>query len=491
MKKRIILSCVLMLLFTVCLRSNPVLAWDFPIFEENFEGETACSADNGVWEVGVPTSGLGAAHGGTQCAGTILDGNYPAYTDSRLIMPYIFPWAQGVELPTITENEKLHLRFWSWFNYSNNDYGQVQISVKEDATGDWGAWENIGSALGRYDSGGWSVKDVELTRYAGQTVRIGFLHVADPPYERQGWYIDDILIIKKVPEFTGDFEMGWGDWSASNGVWQIGTPAGGPGECYAGEQCAGTVLDANYPPYTDSRLVSATIDFSECSVSVIYLSFWEWFANSNDDHGEVQISVLNSETDQWSEWLSLIQSTGTSPVWTLKYVDLSAYSGKFFRVGFLHTANPPYESHGWFIDNIQLVGPQQVMPMIKNILFTAYIPDCTSLIDVFASDPCGGELTYTWELPDGGILEGTGANMEFIPPEITIEPYRVRVDACSNATHICSFTRTLKIFTEVLYDLDDDDDIDGADLANFLDGVDINATTVARFAEEFGMIACE
>ena len=138
------------------------------------------------------------------------------------------------------------------------------------------------------------------------------------------------------------------------------------------------------------------------------------------------------------------------------------------------------------------VGPTKIMPTINTISFASYIPEpCTSFIDVFASDPCGGGLTYTWQFPDGGTLVGTGANMEFIPSEIRVEPYTVRVAASSNATRISSFTKTLKIFTEVLYDLDGDDDIDGADLAEFLVSGEVNATTISRFADEFGMIACQ
>src|SRR5437667_6293 len=34
-------------------------------------------AETGTWQVGVPTSGPGAAHSGTNCAATILNGNYP------------------------------------------------------------------------------------------------------------------------------------------------------------------------------------------------------------------------------------------------------------------------------------------------------------------------------------------------------------------------------------------------------------------------------
>ena len=199
--------------------------------------------------------------------------------------------------------------------------------------------------------------------------------------------------------------MGLVDWSASRGVWQVGVPSSGPGECYEGEHCAGTVLDGKYPAYTDSRLVSATINLSGCSASVVYLRFWEWFSYSSYDYGEVQISVWDIETEQWSDWTSLIQSTGTSSVWTLKYVDLSGYSGKIFRIGFLHVAGRDSwgnasESHGWFIDNLELVGPTQIMPTINSISFTSYIPGpCTSLIDIFASDPCDGDKS--------GALQGT------------------------------------------------------------------------------------
>lgn len=68
--------------------------------------------------------------------------------------------------------------------------------------------------------------------------------------------------------------------------------------------------------------------------------------------------------------------------------------------------------------------------------------------------------------------------------------YRVQVAVSSKTTHVSSFTKTLYIFTQVLYDLDGDDDIDGADLGAFIKSGLVNATTVARFAKEFGMVAC-
>ena len=465
-----------------------------PQFTGDFEmGLMDWSAETGVWQVGTPSSGPAECYEGDQCAGTVLDGNYPAHTDSRLV-------SATMTIDEISDSEALHLRFRHWFSYSSYDSGQVQISIKNAETGLWGDWIDIGSSISSY-SGGWTLKDIEISEYAGQTIRIGFLHVAgrdsyNRASEASGWFLDDIRIIKKIPQFTGDFEMGLMDWSAETGVWQVGTPSSGPAECYEGDQCAGTVLDGNYPAHTDSRLISAAIDLSNCSASIIYLSFWEWFSYSSYDYGEIQISVWDLETNSWSDWECLVQSTETSPAWTHKYVDLSYYVGKIIRIGFFHIAgrdsyNRASESHGWFLDNIELVGPTQIMPVIESISFIPYIPECNSLIDVFGNEPFGEALSFSWQLPDGGLMFGDGANMEFIPEENKIEPYRVRVAASSTSTHISSFSKLLYIFTEVLYDFNIDKDIDGVDVLSFASNEEINETTVCRLAKEFGMVACE
>jgi hypothetical protein len=82
--------------------------------------------DNGVWEVGTPTSGPLGCHTGNSCVGTILDGDYPLNNNSRLIFP-------DVELPTVSGLDEIHLRFWQWHQYAEGDWeddrGQVQISI--------------------------------------------------------------------------------------------------------------------------------------------------------------------------------------------------------------------------------------------------------------------------------------------------------------------------------------------------------------------------
>ena len=641
MKGQVVWSYFIMVSLVFFANVGPVFAWEMPIYEDTFEGIVNWSAENGVWEIGTPTSGPGAAHSGMQCAGTILDGQYPIGTDSRLIGPYTSPWEQGIDLPPLTGNEELHLQFWHWFSYSWGDYAQVQISVYDntsgwsawenisnsigtfasqvwslksidisqyagqkvrfaflhmadsdgnrsagwyiddvsivkkvpkfsgdfelgwngwhadngiweigtpaygpdtpvegtrcagtilndrypyytdsrlvspavflddivgdeelhlqfwhwfsyswgdyaqvqisvyDNTSGWSAWENISNSIGTFASQVWSLKSIDISQYAGQKVRFAFLHMADSDGNRSaGWYIDDVSIVKKVPKFSGDFELGWNGWHADNGIWEIGTPAYGPGSPVEGSLCAGTVLNSEYPYYTDSRLINSPIKLTDCTYTIIYLKFQEWFSYS-DDHGEVQISVKDPDTDEWSTWVTLSQSSGSSPAWTTKYVDLSSYAGTIFRIGFLHITNQANQGSGWYIDNIELVGPEQIMPKIDNIIFAAYIPDqCdTSLIDVFASEPCDGDLTYIWQLSDGGTLQGEGASVEFVPSETRIEPYHVRVAAVSQDTFLSSHTRTLKIFTQVLYDANDDGDI--------------TEETISRFAEEFGLIACD
>ncbi|BBO84834.1 hypothetical protein DSCO28_54000 [Desulfosarcina ovata subsp. sediminis] len=317
-------------------------------------------ADRGVWQVGTPTSGPGSAHGGTQCVGTVLDGNYPDYTDSRLVSPTL-------TLPTVSGSEEIHLRFWQWFSYypygvnSSNDYGQVQISTYDVSTG-WTEWTavNPNDWIQDYSYTGWSLKSIDLTVYAGQQVRIAFYHEEDPAYTHSGWYIDDVQIVTKVPEFgDGTFESGWGDWYADRGVWQVGTPTAGPESAYDGDQCAGTVLDGSYPEYSsDSRLISPTLTLPTVSGSEeIHLRFWQWFSyypygvNSSNDYGQVQIS-----TDNGQSWVGVgNRSQDYNHGWSMCSIDLTAYAGQQVRIAFYHVEDPAYSGLGWYIDDVQII----------------------------------------------------------------------------------------------------------------------------------------
>jgi len=82
------------------------------VFSEDFESWWGdWYADKGVRQVGAPTAAPIACDvgGGTHCAGTVLDGNYPDNTDSQLI-------STTVTLPAACGPDPLVLRFRHWFS---------------------------------------------------------------------------------------------------------------------------------------------------------------------------------------------------------------------------------------------------------------------------------------------------------------------------------------------------------------------------------------
>jgi hypothetical protein len=302
--------------------------------------------------------------------------------------------------------------------------------------------------------------------------------------------------------YSEDFKTGGGDWAADSGVWAIGQACDGcrdtPND--PGDQCAATGLCGNHPAETSSLFYLAFRSIQLPALAEgeeLHLRFWHRFSYSTYDSGQVQISVYDAGAKSWGAWENIGSAIWDSSDWSLADIDITAYAGKKIRLGFQHTAicywpNCGDTSTGWFIDDIEIVAKvPEIMPKIESVSFAGYIPDtCTSLIDVVGRDPLGGELMYTWQLPDGGTLNGAGAHVEFVPPQIRPEPYRVQVAVSSKTTHISSFTKTLYIFTQALYDLDGDGDIDGADLDAFIKTGPVNETTVERFAQEFGMVAC-
>jgi len=140
-----------------------------PPFSDDFEGGLAdWSADMGVWEVGTPTAGPAACYSGSQCAGTVLDGFYPATASSQLI-------SAPLDLPAVSSSDELRLRFSQWFSYALADSGWVRISVWDTDSGSWQTWTDISTPVAGA-SGAWSRTDVDLTAFAGQRVRLGFYH---------------------------------------------------------------------------------------------------------------------------------------------------------------------------------------------------------------------------------------------------------------------------------------------------------------------------
>ena len=114
-----VLNTILLLMsFSAGVRAQTI------VWQENWESPAAQDdwyADLGNWEIGTPSSGPGGAHGGVNCAATVLDGDYPTDRRSRLVSAPIL-------VPVAELNPRL--RFWHWWSFGRSDFGQVQVSTE-------------------------------------------------------------------------------------------------------------------------------------------------------------------------------------------------------------------------------------------------------------------------------------------------------------------------------------------------------------------------
>ena len=322
-------------------------AQTLPYFDDFEGGLGDWWASNGSWQVGTPTAGPAACNSGSQCGGTLLDANYVG-NDTMFITP-------AMQLPVITAAEEIHLRFWHWFNLVS-DWARIAIST-ETSPGVWSTWTNISVFTGN-GGGVWTRPTVDLSAYAGEKIRIGFLLDYNCCGAAEGWYIDDISVdvstnVALTLPYFDDFESGMGDWWASNGSWQVGTPTAGPATCNSGSQCGGTLLDANYVG-NDTMFVTPTLQLPTVTATEeIQLRFWHWF-NLVSDWARVSISTETSP-GVWSAWTNLDVFTGYGGgVWTRPTVDVSAYAGQKVRIGFLLDYNCCGAAEGWYVDDISI-----------------------------------------------------------------------------------------------------------------------------------------
>ena len=319
---------------------------------ENFEsGWGDWHAENGTWEIGKPAAGPSTGHFSINCAGTALKGNYSGTVDSRLISPKF-------TVPAASENPRFC--YWQWFSFYINDYGVMQIKVGNEA------WKNISDAIYWYGSGVWSYTIIDLTKYAGKSIQIGYYfqsredgHSTNGDDTSTGWYIDDVALVTGPIQYRNpdDFESGWGDWYAENGTWEIGEPTSGPDSAHSPVNCAGTVLAGEYWGTVDSRLISRKFKMSKTG-SNLAVQFWQWYSFNINDYGQVQIKVNDKS------WKSISpQFTSSGGAWSPYFIPLTEYPDSTIQIGFFfqaredgHSTNGADVSSGWYIDDFEVRG---------------------------------------------------------------------------------------------------------------------------------------
>jgi len=155
--------------------------------------------------------------------------------------------------------------------------------------------------------------------------------------------------------WTEDWEGNWiDDWNVTNGTWQVGTPTSGPGGAYAGQNCAATVLDGNYPINADTRIEQINSFIVPSADLNPRLRFWHWYFIAVGDIGEVQIKV---GTGNWIT-ISPTYDFGGGGIWTYTYIDLTEFADLSVKIAFHFVSSESNNNTGWYIDDVSLIsGP--------------------------------------------------------------------------------------------------------------------------------------
>ncbi|HEX9792838.1 MAG TPA: choice-of-anchor J domain-containing protein, partial [Planctomycetota bacterium] len=191
--------------------------------------------------------------------------------------------------------------------------------------------------------------------------RIYFQSVATDPASPlgTGLAISNLVQIEVIDAFPvttvffEDFEAGWGNWWASNGVWQVGAPTVGPASAYSGTHVGGTVLDGNYPDNASSYLVSPPIGLPALGAAEqIRMTYRIWFVTQPDyDSGRVYVRKVG---EAWEAPSCNPIFEGYSGGWTQSGVDLSAYAGETIEIAFYFYSNSGGNFTGVYLDDVHV-----------------------------------------------------------------------------------------------------------------------------------------
>jgi hypothetical protein len=425
------------------------------VYADSFEGfEVDIGAwvpDLGIWQIGVPTNPNGPAanaqgsraHQGVGVLATGLANNYTDDRHSRMVSP-------ALVVPAADQNPRI--QYWHWWSFNSGDWGRVQVSSDNGVT-----WQNLSEQYSTDSSGRWTRPILNLSAYAGKTIRLGFYFESHNVYGSNvgpGWYIDEVQIVTgPVTEWPSSgmelFEdIGAQDrWVADLGIWEVGVPTNtnGPApnaqgnRAHQGAGVLATILSGNYTDDRASRIRSRPFLVPAAGQNP-KLRFWHWWNFNAGDGGRVQVTIDNGGT--WKD-LSPSYTTDSSGQWTRSTLDLNAYAGQTIRLGFYFESHNVYGSNvgpGWYIDEIELLpAPVTTAPPTErdtilnngasHVASWAYYTDpgsarwyispvAASKVAVYSLGPVVNHKAGWWTVSDSAATINTVSNMIAIDPNL-------------------------------------------------------------------------
>lgn len=297
-------------------------------FPEGFEaGQGNWSVEQGTWQIGIPTSGPGKAHAGTNCAATVLAGNYPASTDTRLLSPYFV-------VPT---NGSPALRFWHWYSFGSAALGFVELNngiTTTIITSNTVISSNVTVTLNTNVYQFYGAADTDYSTALYWNTNLG------------GWTNSAVVMGCVNDRFNNDF-----------------------------------AFEAGPPPLTNLGVAIANYIVSEVSpqpaslhpTNFLALHGATWLSQQDDTdtplgyfatNTTVTITTNTAVTTNSQNWVQISPTfRGSSGGWQQVSVDLSNFLGQAVQLSFhFASAGTPVDP-GWYVDDLALaVAPMLFVP---------------------------------------------------------------------------------------------------------------------------------
>jgi len=401
-------------------------------FPESFEaGIGDWAVDFGTWEIGQPTSGPKAAHTGTNCAATVLAGNYANNVDSRLISPPFLVPASG----------NAALSFWQWYSFENA-LGFVEINN--------GTTSTIGITNSTITT---NMVFSSLNTNIYQLSNAAVVGYSTPFYWNQtigGWTNATKALgnVQDTGDFTYHFEAGNAPLAHVNEVTgdYLGNVAPSPQSAAATNFLAWQGMIWNSEPGGDDNPVGYF------GTNYIYT----YTTNTTVTFNQISWQSLSPT------YISIGGTVVTSGGWTNAIVDLSAYAGQTVQIAFHFTSGGVYAAAGWYVDDITLLAaPDLLVPTNQIIYFgqkltntisatNSILPNSKFTFGLAASSTnvvivkTNGVLTWTNTVaPPGTYVINAKATDNSVPPLSATNSYTVTVLPLPSPTLTVPATQTI------------------------------------------------
>ncbi|QUL99261.1 MAG: S8 family serine peptidase [Candidatus Fermentithermobacillus carboniphilus] len=161
------------------------------------------------------------------------------------------------------------------------------------------------------------------------------------------------------PGYAEDFEgnsvpAGWVH-GGSLDCWEWGVPASGPGAAHSGQKLFATNLSGNYPSNANCYLLMPPLDLRNVDKAI--LRFWHWYElETGYDYGDVYVSL------DGMNFFRIQEFTGSSGGWKKVRLDLTPFTGHLVYLLFNLFTDGSVTKAGWYIDDVALIGPDDIPP---------------------------------------------------------------------------------------------------------------------------------